>query len=1467
MEWDLSSIPNAKQYDLSSIPDAKERPEVSALPNILSATQENPQLKERMADSIGYAQKLNILPSTAYRNHDEISQRVPSDFSFVDLVKREISDFADRQIGMNEAASFAITAFPGFIGSGFDFLANIIAGNSVDDSIKSMEDLASRIVYHPKTTKGQEYVETIMMPFEGWRLIGEQAGDYVYEKTKSPFLATVVRTGLESVPYTTALTARGMGLAAKTVRSSNWFRELTIKERGLVKLSLDDMIDKGYSEGEILRRWDNPEWREQALARRMVPEDATKMDTAPAEAVKPTEQPVVAKEPAKPIAEVGKTEEVADPFPTSVVKDTLYHGTNLKFGELSVGKDGGIHIGQKNQAEMRGAGKDTRIIPIKINVNKLRRSKDIGGSWKKEIESAKKSGYDGIVYLNRYEGMTTERVLENRDVDLDSLSDKQFLKRIPEAKDSYIVFSKEQISKIEPVQEKKPVKKVEQPPIPTEEPVSEYEIGELNKVDEQITAQASRQAEINVYKKLEKGKAKDEREIEKMAEADIKDIPVYRAMAEIKRRGGLNLKKISYQHSAEDRAQLTKKYPGLISKTGKEALDTIAEEIGYTDDNTLMDEMLAAPTKAAAKQKYIDDFYANYYGDMIEAGEDILPMLQAEESKLLKEATKKYKIKPAKGLKKFIREDTGQVKVKEIIEVKPGEILEYAMKEAQKAAGVAFRAGDKEGVAKAKAKYREAVEKKKFREDAKNYIKKLAKQISKEPGASIDFFYREAIENLQAGIDPSFRAKKTLKSRERTREFLSRYPESAEDMPTKLLKKLDKTSLNELTVGELEEISEKIDYLREVGKLKRGLKLKAATRQHDKNVEKIVAGITNNEPIDITKEPVVFSTTKEGKIDKIRKTSRAISLRPSRIFDKLDGAKAVFGDITHKLFYDDVNVAVDKELRKQDERFDGGTAKRENLGITLEDLSKTRKIGGVDYRVDEMIGVYCAAKNPLSQLAIMYGNNISEEIIPKIIDGLTTQEKAWGDYIISDYEANFVRLRESVIETRNEDIGHQENYTPMRRVGIDYKTSSQEIMDEVLMKNHFKKGFAESGFRIDRKSIPPEFQKPINLNVTGVWFDQVYKQEHYIHFAKLAKELNRIVDDKNFSTAVDQTFGKEYHTAIRHYVDRIANPNIYKAFSGIEKASRALRQNMVMAYLSGNIVTIGKQLPSVFFYLRDATPRHLFGAMAEFITDPMKMIDFVKSKDPQLKHRMIEREMEELKSLQRDAYDSIIKKVGKIGMKGIYTMDRVATTIGWKGVYDRALVEGKSEAEAIRLAQNATLRTQPAAHAKDIAELYATNEFLNWFTQFTNQLNQIYNIVTYDIPADIKGENYYNALMSSVGMALGALAIWVMSHRRLPETEEDVVDAFKEQTINAIPLFSKAIMAGTSGWKGSTIPVMKSGESLGVLMSDTTSRAKKRAMIEAICVTAGIPYTGPRRLYKAMSKQDARELIGGKPRD
>uniref|UniRef100_A0A6M3XA37 Putative methyltransferase n=1 Tax=viral metagenome TaxID=1070528 RepID=A0A6M3XA37_9ZZZZ len=134
-----------------------------------------------------------------------------------------------------------------------------------------------------------------------------------------------------------------------------------------------------------------------------------------------------------------------NPFPYSSVQETLYHGTNSEFNDISTGKDGGIHLGSQDQAKMRSLGKGKKLIAVKINIENAKRVKDSGGNWKNKIQNAKRAGYDGIVYLNRYEGMSTERVLENRDIDLDALSDDKFLKKVPEATDSYIVFDPKQI--------------------------------------------------------------------------------------------------------------------------------------------------------------------------------------------------------------------------------------------------------------------------------------------------------------------------------------------------------------------------------------------------------------------------------------------------------------------------------------------------------------------------------------------------------------------------------------------------------------------------------------------------------------------------------------------------------------------------------------------------------------------------------------------------------------------------------------------------------------------------------------------------------------------------------------------------------------------------------------------------------------------------------------------------------------
>lgn len=139
---------------------------------------------------------------------------------------------------------------------------------------------------------------------------------------------------------------------------------------------------------------------------------------------------------------------------SKVVDDTgeplvVYHGSNADISEFDADStvDGGFHFGTAQQAGMRVSGAGKNLMPVYLAINNPRRSKDMGGKWKSKIASAKSAGHDGIVYLNRYEGVSLETIqrAENEGVNLDRLTDEQFRRYVPEARDSYIVFRPEQI--------------------------------------------------------------------------------------------------------------------------------------------------------------------------------------------------------------------------------------------------------------------------------------------------------------------------------------------------------------------------------------------------------------------------------------------------------------------------------------------------------------------------------------------------------------------------------------------------------------------------------------------------------------------------------------------------------------------------------------------------------------------------------------------------------------------------------------------------------------------------------------------------------------------------------------------------------------------------------------------------------------------------------------------------------------
>ena len=262
--------------------------------------------------------------------------------------------------------------------------------------------------------------------------------------------------------------------------------------------------------------------------------------------------------------------------------------------------------------------------------------------------------------------------------------------------------------------------------------------------------------------------------------------------------------------------------------------------------------------------------------------------------------------------------------------------------------------------------------------------------------------------------------------------------------------------------------------------------------------------------------------------------------------------------------------------------------------------------------------------------------------------------------------------------------------------------------------------------------------------------------------------------------------------------------------------------------------------------------------------NPRKTLEAIESRNKQISHAQIVREMEELKHTNKVAWSFIVRKVGTAGLRGIYEVDRVVRIIGENAVINYQLREGLSLDEAAKKARQTSLRTQPAAASKDIAQLYANNEVLNWFTMFTNQLNQIYNVATHDIPAAWYNRQFAELGRSTIALGIVAAWIWTLQNKELPDDRDDILEALTDQSLAALPLIGSAALSGKRGWGAPAPPIVSvTAKTSGAVFSGELDRILP-ALFESVAIGTGTPFVGIKRVYETVAEEDLWELIGGK---
>lgn len=794
-----------------------------------------------------------------------------------------------------------------------------------------------------------------------------------------------------------------------------------------------------------------------------------------------------------------------------------------------------------------------------------------------------------------------------------------------------------------------------------------------------------------------------------------------------------------------------------------------------------------------------------------------------------------------------------------------GQVLNVTLKRVAQAARHAFSIGKKEGIARTKEHFAEVKASEKARKRLKVRINKALKRINKTTPSSVDFFYSEAINRLRKEFDPKKRSKKTLERRQRQRDFLkTATAEEVKDFPQKLFDSIIARPLNDVTIAELEQTAQAIEKLEKLGKTKKRAKDNIIRLRREKNIKQAIKNMAAGKPFPIDKEHE-FINAGTAATDLI-KTIFIHTLTTPRLLDWLDGAKGTFSGLLHGVFYDRVNVQFNSEMRRVSERHKTMREKADSLGIKDNELIEVMDLSGLKqglqlYR-EQMMGIYAALKNRKARDAMLATLRISEKTARAIVSNLDQKFIDLADSVIEDYAKSYPDLQSAHIEFTNQALGVEEFYTPIVRIEKDGRVSENDIVDQLLNRDGLRRTQAEKGFTIERQNIAPQNQKKIDLRLMSIWRSQSQKQEHYISFAPVIKDLNGYLADDKFNKAVNAKLGAQGHKILRGYVDRVANPNVYKGYGTFEQLSRKLRGNMAMAYLAYNLLTVLKQSPSIVLALRESGANSLFSSIGRFVSNPKELMAEVEVKFPQLKSSM-EREFDELESANTKEWQKVIRKYGRAGLEGIKFVDRVVKSIVYDAVYQKEMSSHGSEVEARRQAQNAVLRTQPAATAKELSALYTQNEVLNWFLVFTQQLNKIWNIVTYDTYAQWNNKNYQGAATNVLAVALNALVIWMITNKRLPEDEDDLLDMASDQMINIVPIIGKDIMAGKKGWGGAEIAPFAAAKRVTGKIAAGDAEDIAKEFLEQSAVATGVPVVAIKRGLQFLETGDPIELIGG----
>lgn len=489
----------------------------------------------------------------------------------------------------------------------------------------------------------------------------------------------------------------------------------------------------------------------------------------------------------------------------------------------------------------------------------------------------------------------------------------------------------------------------------------------------------------------------------------------------------------------------------------------------------------------------------------------------------------------------------------------------------------------------------------------------------------------------------------------------------------------------------------------------------------------------------------------------------------------------------------------------------------------------------------------------------------------------------------------FERVQRIMLEQFNRRISKEDFYMPIRRMDwteVKYdKANAESVRASQLAEEalrgvpRFRPGSVERGFTEERQEISPLEQKPINFDFFQIWQDSVRDEEHLVASMAYARSLKRVFGDPILQRAITRTHGKEAMGLINEFIQNTAEPWNHIKRDGISNAVRFFRGGLYTSYLgfrASNIIMQAVTSPMPFLSA-GVTPAAYMRQLMRFLGDQSGTWQMISELSPM----MAERSFDELPALLSEERRAIreqrgseaeqrirqsLDKLQEISLGGLEWVDRVAVGAGWLAIYEREMQRnGGISSEAVRVADDAVLATQPVQRKSEMSRLFRSdNEFARLLTQFTSSLNVVFQNIFFDIPMAYRNRQWGKFWGTIAAYALSGALLFLIREEPWKDSDDDgeeefqwrqLIYSFFSQAVDSVPLISDSVsqmvyepITGESAFTffGSEFPPL---ERLARVPGNITEGEWQKALrnsLESIGLFSGIPVLAAEDYWDAL---------------